>query len=43
MIDKPIEIERCYGMEFNVKKNKRNENFKTTISTKIYDRPKTTG
>jgi hypothetical protein len=24
-------------------KNKRNENFKTTISSKTYDRPKTTG
>jgi hypothetical protein len=31
MIDKLIEIERCYGMEMNVEKNKNNENFKTTI------------
>jgi len=31
MIDKLIEIGRCYGMEMNVEKNKSNENFKTTI------------
>jgi len=42
MIDKLIEIGRCYGMEMNVKKNKSNENFKTTIPSKNYDRPKTT-
>jgi hypothetical protein len=42
MIDKLIEIGRCYGMEMNVKKNKINENFKTTIPSKSYDRPKTT-
>jgi hypothetical protein len=42
MIDKLIEIGRCYGMEMNVEKNKRNENFKTTITSKNYDRPKTT-
>jgi hypothetical protein len=35
-IDKLTEI----GME---KKKKCNENFKSTISGKIYDRPKTTG
>jgi len=29
-------------MEMNVEKNKSNENFKTTISTKNYDRPKIT-
>jgi len=42
MIDKLIEIGRCYGMEINVEKNKSNENFKTTIPSKNYDRPKTT-
>ena len=42
MIDKLIEIGRCYGMEMNVEKNKSNENFKTTIPSKNYDRPKTT-
>jgi hypothetical protein len=39
-IDKLIEIGRCYGMEMNVEKNKSNENFKTTITSKNYDRPK---
>ena len=43
MIDKLIEIRRCYGMEMNVEKNKSNENFKTTIPSNNYDRPKTTG
>ena len=43
MIDKLIEIGRCYGMEINVEKNKSNENFKTTIPSNNYDRPKTTG
>jgi hypothetical protein len=42
MIDKLIEIGRCYGMEMNVEKNKSNENFKTPIPSKNYDRPKTT-
>ena len=42
MIDKLIETGRCYGMEMNVEKNKSNENFKTTIPSKNYDRPKTT-
>ena len=42
MIDKLIETGRCYGMEMNVEKNKSNENFKTTISSKNYHRPKTT-
>ena len=42
MIDKLTEIGRCYGMEMNVEKNKSNENFKTTIPSKNYDRPKTT-
>ena len=42
MIDKLIEIGRCYGMEMNVEKNKSNDNFKTTIPSKNYDRPKTT-
>ena len=43
VIDKLIEIGRCYGMEINVEKNKSNENFKTTVASKNYDRPKTTG
>jgi hypothetical protein len=38
MIGKLIEI----GMEKNVEKNKSNENFMTAISSKTYDRPKTT-
>jgi len=42
MIDKLIEIGRCYEIEMNVEKNKSNENFKTTVSSKNYDRPKTT-
>ena len=42
MIDKLIEIGRCYGMEINVEK-KSNENSKTTIPSKNYHRPKTTG
>jgi hypothetical protein len=41
MIDKPIGIGRYYGMEMKVEKNKSNENFKTTISSKSYDRSKT--
>jgi hypothetical protein len=32
VIDKRIEIGRCYGMEMNVRKQS-NENFKTTISS----------
>ena len=40
-IDKLIEIGGCYGMEMNVEK-KSNENFKTTIPSKNYDRRKTT-
>ena len=43
MIDKLTEFGRCHGMEMNVEKNKSNENFKTTITSNIYDRPKTTG
>ena len=43
MIDKLIETGRYYGMEMNVEKNKRNENFKTTFHSNNYDRPKTTG
>ena len=39
MIDKLIETGRCYGMEMNVEKNRSNENFKTTIPSKNYDRP----
>jgi len=41
MIDKVIEIGGCYGMEMNVEKQS-NENFKTTIPSKNYVRPKTT-
>ena len=40
MIDKLIEIGSCYGMEMNVKKKNSNENFKTTILSNNYDRPK---
>ena len=46
MIDKLTETGRYYGMEMNVEKktkNKSNENFKTTIPSNNYDRPKTTG
>ena len=43
MIDKLIETGRYYGTEINVEKNKSNENFKTTIPSNNYDRPKTTG
>ena len=44
MIYKLIETGRYYGMEMNVeKKNKSNENFKITIPSNNYDRPKTTG
>jgi len=39
MIDKLNETGRCYGMEMNVEKNRSNENFKTTIPSKNYDRP----
>jgi hypothetical protein len=42
MNGKLIKFGRCYGMEMNVKKSKRNENFKTIIDSKNYDRPKTT-
>jgi len=41
MIDKLIEIGRSYGMEINVGKNKSNENFRTIIPSKNYDRLKT--
>jgi hypothetical protein len=43
MINKLIEIGRCYGMEMNVEKNKSNENFKTTNPSHNKGRPKTTG
>ena len=43
MIDKLMETGRYYGMEMNVEKNKSNENFKTTVPSNNYDRPKTTG
>jgi hypothetical protein len=39
MINKLTETGRCYGMEMNVEKNKSNENFKATISSKTYDAP----
>jgi hypothetical protein len=42
MIDRMIEVGRCYGMEMNVEKNKSNENLKPTIPIKNYDRPKAT-
>jgi ABC-type hemin transport system ATPase subunit len=42
MIDKLIEIGRCYGMEMNVEKNKSDENFKTIIPSKNYYRTKRT-
>jgi hypothetical protein len=42
MTDKLIEVGICYGMEMNVERNEINKNFKTTISSKTYDRPKTT-
>jgi len=41
IIDELIEFGGYYGMEMNVEK-KINENFKTTIPSKNYDRPKTT-
>jgi hypothetical protein len=43
IINRICEIGRCYGMEMKEKKNKSNENFKTTIPSNNYDRPKTTG
>ena len=43
MIAKLIEIGRYYVMEINVGKNKSNENFRTTIPSNNYDRPKTNG
>ena len=43
MIDKLIEVGRCYCMEMNVGKNRSNENFKTAVSGNNYDRSKTTG
>jgi hypothetical protein len=42
MIDKLTDIGRCYGMEINVEKKESHENFKTTIHSNNYDRPKTT-
>ena len=41
MIDKLIETGRYNGMEMNVETSKVNENFKTTIPSNNYDRPKT--
>jgi predicted nucleic acid-binding Zn ribbon protein len=42
MIDKLTENGGLCGTEMNVGKNRSNENFKTTIPSKNYDRPKTT-
>jgi len=42
MNDNLIEIGGCYGMEMSVEKNKSNENFKTTLTSKNYYRQKTT-
>jgi hypothetical protein len=41
MIDKLNENGGCYGMKMNVEKTS-NENFKPTIPSENYDRPKTT-
>jgi len=41
MIDKLTEIGRCYGRK-GMWKNKSNENFKTAIPSKVYDRTITT-
>jgi hypothetical protein len=41
MIDKLIEIGRCYGMEMNVEKTKVMRISRPTITSKNYDRPKT--
>ena len=43
VIDKLIEVGRCYGMEINVEKNKSYEDFKTNISSNNYDKPNTIG
>ena len=43
MIDKLIEIGRCYRMEMNVEKTKAMRISRQTIPSKNYDRPKTTG
>jgi hypothetical protein len=42
VIDKLIEIGRCYVVEMNVAKNKGNENFKTAITSKNHDKPNPT-
>jgi hypothetical protein len=42
MIEKVIVIGRCNGMEMNVWKTKVMRISKTTITSKNYDRPKTT-
>jgi hypothetical protein len=42
-IDRLIEIGRCYGLEIMWGEDKSNENLKTTISSKTYDRLKTAG
>jgi len=42
IINNLIEIGGCYEMEMNVEEKKTNDDFKTTIPSKNYDRPKTT-
>ena len=42
MIDKLLEIGRCYGMEMNVEKTKVMRISRQPLPAKIYDRPKTT-
>jgi hypothetical protein len=43
MINRLIEIGRCYGMEMNVEEIKGNDNLKATIPSTYYDRSKATG
>jgi hypothetical protein len=43
MIDRLIEIGRCYGKEMSVEKNYGDENLKAAISITDYGRSKTTG
>jgi hypothetical protein len=35
MIDKPIDVEKCYGMEKNVEENKGNDSLKATIPSTV--------
>jgi hypothetical protein len=43
MIDRLIEIGRCFEMEINVETNEGNENLKATIPNKNYDGSTTIG